>query len=416
MIPSEIEPNSWSSGETHYVALRTESSYSLWSDFSAPVPVQVSRDIQISVTLGTGFTTVVDAETEESHVELTQIPFSLNVANADGGTVIFYIEEIGNFEYDRPDDTSEVLFDRSVKFSKQIEIDEETGEGSLLVDVDEIRTVLLNKRTYHISIVNRNDANQVANYETDVTINWAHPSTIPSALFVFDDENDAVYITPSGSPESYHEDITDSGVVEGDHCDIYRYSPDGWSRIITNGVFGETYVDPHPTLGSFGGYRIVFVNKYKDDITADGDYAWETYEYPEGYKFGKFETIIDFGNDSIHLPYNLSFSRSWNKEFTETKYLGGSVQGDWNPTISHTISVNTVVVLEEDSDTLLAMRRLAKYPGVCIVRTPDGTNMSANVTVKEDREEKWVNRLAKFSLDITRVDSESESGFLYVEP
>ena len=60
-----------------------------------------------------------------------------------------------------------------------------------------------------------------------------------------------------------------------------------------------------------------------------------------------------------------------------------------------------------------SMRRLAEYTGICHVRTPDGSSFSANVTVNENRENKWVSKIAKFSLDITRVDSEGLDGILY---
>ena len=61
------------------------------------------------------------------------------------------------------------------------------------------------------------------------------------------------------------------------------------------------------------------------------------------------------------------------------------------------------------------MRRLAAYPGICHVRTPEGSSFSANVNVTEDRDEKWISKVARFSLDITRVESEKFDGLLYSE-
>ena len=77
--------------------------------------------------------------------------------------------------------------------------------------------------------------------------------------------------------------------------------------------------------------------------------------------------------------------------------------------------MSTSVPIEYDSELYRDMHRLAMYPGVCRVRTPDGSNIWANVEVKEDKEEKWVNRLAKFSLEITRVDAEQTNEVVVAE-
>ena len=61
------------------------------------------------------------------------------------------------------------------------------------------------------------------------------------------------------------------------------------------------------------------------------------------------------------------------------------------------------------------MRRLAIYAGVCHVRTPDGSSFSANINVTEDREEKKINMIASFTLEITRIDSEGFDGMTYDE-
>ena len=169
-----------------------------------------------------------------------------------------------------------------------------------------------------------------------------------------------------------------------------------------------TYVDLYPTIGEFGGYRIVYMTANGDYRTANG-YAMTNYE-GDDYTINEFVSIINFGNDEVRLRYNLSVSNSWNKDFAETKYLGGAIQGDWNPAISRSGTLKATVSIQEDPttdvprETIEALRRLAVYSGVCFVRTPDGSSYYANVDVQEDREEKWVPRLGKFSLNITRVD------------
>lgn len=98
-----------------------------------------------------------------------------------------------------------------------------------------------------------------------------------------------------------------------------------------------------------------------------------------------------------------------------TKYLGGSVAGDWNTAVERTGTIKTRVAVQYDPELLSSMRRLANYSGICHVRTPDGSSYAANVNVSEDREEKKINMISSFSLDITRIDSEGFDGVTYTE-
>ena len=69
--------------------------------------------------------------------------------------------------------------------------------------------------------------------------------------------------------------------------------------------------------------------------------------------------------------------------------------------------------MDELDGTIEAVRRLATYPGICHIRTPDGSSYSANINVSEDREERMINKIAKYSLEITAVDSQELDGVTY---
>lgn len=43
----------------------------------------------------------------------------------------------------------------------------------------------------------------------------------------------------------------------------------------------------------------------------------------------------------------------------------------------------------------------------------DGSSYTANINVKDNREEKWVNKKAKITLEVTRVDGEGFDGLTY---
>ena len=106
------------------------------------------------------------------------------------------------------------------------------------------------------------------------------------------------------------------------------------------------------------------------------------------------------------LGYDIDVSGSWAKDFKQTTYLGGSIQGDWNPGVSRTGSVSARTVILEDPETIQSMRRLAVYAGICHVRTPDGSSYAADVQVTEKQSYQTAGKLAEFNVKITRVDPE----------
>ena len=169
-------------------------------------------------------------------------------------------------------------------------------------------------------------------------------------------------------------------------------------------------MDPYPTIGEHGGYRFVFVTANGDYITSTNVLAWVDVEGG----VDTLSTIIDFDGERIEIEYDMSISHSWEKDFTETTYLGGSVQGDWNLAVHRTTSVNGDFVTE-DAALIAAMRRLAAYPGICHVRTVDGSSFAADVQVSESGSYERAGKIAAFSLEIKQVDTQSLDGMLQTE-
>jgi hypothetical protein len=120
------------------------------------------------------------------------------------------------------------------------------------------------------------------------------------------------------------------------------------------------------------------------------------------------QMIIDVDGEQIELPYNLELSNKWNKDFKRTSYLGGSVQGDWNPAVTRDLSASTVLVRGLDLDRQMAMRDLAGFAGVAHVRTPDGSSLTADVQINE--EQSYDTKKVSYSLTISAVDPEEPAG------
>ena len=161
-----------------------------------------------------------------------------------------------------------------------------------------------------------------------------------------------------------------------------------------------------------GGYRVVYKTKDNDYTTQDGRLAYiDSTETAQPIIKNTDElNIINFEKRQIKFYYDTDYSSSWSKDFQENKYLGGSVQGDWNAAITRTGNINTLAITVLDQDMLQDVRRLASYPGICHVRTADGSSYAADVQVSEDRVHTDKEMLVSYSLSITRVDSEGLDG------
>ena len=111
----------------------------------------------------------------------------------------------------------------------------------------------------------------------------------------------------------------------------------------------------------------------------------------------------------------MDIKTDFDKDFRETKYLGGSVVGDWNPAVSRSGSIDAVAVVQDDPETIQALRRLAVYPGIAHVRSKDGSSYAANVNVSDQISYNVAGKQLDVSLNITRVDPEGFEGLTYAQ-
>lgn len=335
---------------------------------------------------------------------LSEMPMTVTVTGAgDNGATIVYIERAEDYRIYRPDENDFNGFEgETIAQYSQI------GENQITFDSKEsLIGALDDGAKYRIIAVISDDLGQTASTSKDFVVHWDHQAVIPSATVDIDEDNYIAKITPE-KPE---------GWAEGDVVDIYRLSLDKPELIIENAAFDVTYVDPYPTLGEHSGYRVVFKTANNDYITKDNQFAW--IDVADDYLDTTYN-LFDFGNNRVELLYNIDLSNSWSKDFKETKYLGGHIQGDWNPGVSRTGSVSSVSIIGfddegyNDSGTIEAMRRLATYSGICHVRTRDGSSFAADIQVSENLpHDQW--DLISYTLNITRVDPEGLEGMTLAE-
>lgn len=457
----------WTNGTSHMLAVRTKSNSGEFSEWSNPVIITVTPTPVLTIA-GIGgqsdaLRPLTVSEDLSFSLALVKLPLTFTVSGmGTGGQANVLITRATDYPKLDPSDDTEMAFAGETIFSGSFIL---ADSGSDTVTVSISTDDLLGKFDHfanyilYISILDTYGQSVEADpYE--FTVYWQRFSFEPDAeisiledgsvlikptsfsevsensiaivngdlIFTYPDDDepnpDPDYLLINGDLhqkesaiyDSYIENgdlyvTADSSVPAGDYCKIYRLSADKPQLIKDHAEFGETYIDEHPTYGRFGGYRIVYISKYGDYVTNNNMAAWTDFSVP----INKFFVTIEFGDNVLEFPGNISLSHSWQKDFQLTKYLGGAVEGDWNPGVERTGTINGTIPIEYETEAAYLLRKLADYSDVCHVRTPDGSNFYADIQVQDDREEKWVNRLSQISLSYTRVSNRTDELRLYSE-
>lgn len=332
---------------------------------------------------------------------LDKMPLTVTVTGADvGATTSLIIERSADFQIEQPNEKTLNGYE-----GEAIVVQSMNGSGTFTIDETDLIGRFNDGASYRIIATVQDGLGQSATADTiTFLVRWAHQALIPNGEVSADTDHMVTIIKP----------IAPAGTEDGDTCDIYRLSVDRPALIYEGARFGEQYVDPFPTIGENGGHRIVFKSKDGDYITADETMAWTDFGEDDGDFLPNGSTIIDFGTGRVNLDYDLDLSSDWAKDVEVTNYLGGSVQGDWNPAINRSGKVSAIVPLA-DVDTIEGLRRLADYPGICHIRTNEGSSYPADIQVSESINKDSGHKVASFDISITKVDPEALDGLTYAE-
>ena len=367
----------WLYGSTHSLTVQTTSASGYVSAMSDPVVITVASAPTISPISSAITSGITDGV-------LTEMPIVMTVTGAgDGGQTVIKIERLKDYFVERPDGSVTEGYDGEIIYAVAY-----GGDNELTIYPDDLVGSFDDGGEYRLTATVQDSIGQRASSFLDFVVGWDHQAEKPTATVTINADLSAKITAIA--PESYE---------SGDTVDIYRLSADKPELIVKGGTFGNNYIDPYPASG--GGYRVV-------DVTANGDYSNDTglAWVDVTHDLMLPEAIIDFNDNQLSLPYNLSLSNTWKKDFTETKYLNGHVVGDWNAAVSRTGSIGTVL-LEDDARVLL-VRELSTYTGVCHVRTPDGSSFNADIQVAETSS--YDSRVRTFTLNMTKVDPEGFEG------
>ena len=392
----------WNSGEIHYIAVRVTSASGKMSDgWSAAVPVLVAEPLTCTIT-DTSLEDITITSTDEQGdpvtltiKALTEMPLTATITGAgDEGTTTLAIERAAAYHVDRPDET-----DFNGYEGETVALFTQTGEAEITITLDDLIGSLDDTASYRLVATVQDEYGQSASDSIDFEVYWDHQAAIPSATVAI--AGIVAKLTP----------VAPLGADASDVCDIYRLSVDKPQLIYEGAEFGETYVDPFPTFGSYGGHRFVLRTANGDYITADNAFAWYDVHQPIETDYN----LIEFGTGRVELRYNIDLSADWQKDFKQTTYLGGSIQGDWNKAVTRSGNISAAVVASDDPQLIESMRRLATYPGICHVRTKDGSSYAADVQVSETLSQGTAHKVATFAVKITRVDQQELEGMTLEE-
>ena len=383
---SVVIEQEWATGNMYYLAVRVTTTAGLQSAWSEVASVYVAEPVSIA------------AQSSVANGVLTVMPLTATITGAGAtGTTVVSIVRAEDYHLYRPDDKDYDGYE-----GETIATFSQTGENPITITVDDLVGRLDDGARYTLIATVIDEYGQTASEEISFTVNWSHKALVPSAKVRTDKYLRASEITP----------IAPEGAVETDTCDIYRITADQPELVYKGAAFGETYVDPYPAFGDFCGHRIVMVTANGDYATATG-LGWYDTDSDDGDLLEEQQMIIDVDGEQIELPYNIELSNKWNKDFKRTSYLGGSVQGDWNPAVTRDLSADTVLVRDLDLDRQLAMRDLAGYAGVAHIRTPDGSSLTCDIQISESQS--YETKKVTYSMTIQAVDPQEPAGMTLAE-
>ena len=393
----------WQTGSTHLLAVRvTSGSGQLSDDWSAPVPVIVADAVTCTITQ-TSLETVTETidDITETFTGLTEMPLTLTVTGAQaGGITSVTIERAEEYFVDRPDESVSRGY-----AGETIAVYSQQGEAQITITNDDLIGSLDDGAKYTLIATTQDSYGQTASASIDFRVKWDDQAIVPEANAEVNEEDAYAVLAP----------IAPAGASDTATCDIYRLSVDKPVLIYKGANFNEFYVDPFPTIGEYGGHRFVYRTENGDYITPDDTFAWVDLQEAEGDYLESEDNIIEWDTGKVMLRHNIDLSNSWSKDFTETQYLGGSVQGDWNPAIHREGSMSAVAIATDDQEIIQAMRRLATHAGICHLRTKDGSNIACDIQVSESYKQDNAHKIVEFTLKITRVDNQRLDGMTLEE-
>ena len=348
----------WAVDTQHDLYVRVVSGSGISSDWSDKVTVTVADPPVCTITQ----TSLVSAG---AGYELQAMPMTITITGAGStGQTSLKMVRLEAFTQERPDE-SELTGYAGQLITERIY----TGQAQQTIALDDVieGASIDDTAEYRILASITDGYGQTAEASVDFTVNFSQQPVDPEGIATVTINDTAAYITIAKP----------TGAANTDKVDIYRLSVDQPELIYQDASFGDVIVDPYPTIGIYGGYRVVLKTKDGDYYTADKVPAWRDLEAG----FESESQYIDFDGYQLPLTYNVELQSGFTKQFKKTTYLGGTEEGDYLEGVDRSGSISSVLVTELDVDDIRNLRRLANFSGLAHIRSKEGSSYSANVNV-----------------------------------
>ena len=274
-----VDELGWSPGTDHYIAIRVTSLSGESSEgMSAPVKLTVANPLDVSFDTLSISLEEYSYQTTDEHGDpvtvtvpfaLRSFPLTIGISGVTSDmTTTLTIEKENYCSVSMPNEKNEDVYDGELIYTNT----KTDGTPFVINSINDLFQRLDDRESYRIIATIQDAVGQKVEMDPLVfQVFWDEQPNLAVADVEYDNLENVAYITP----------IPTSTPATGAVCDIYRLSVDSPELIVRNAEYYQTYVDPYPTLGIFGGYRIVSKSKYNDWITDDGTIAWTDYTSTE---------------------------------------------------------------------------------------------------------------------------------------
>lgn len=221
----------------------------------------------------------------------------------------------------------------------------------------------------------------------DFKVIWEHQAVEPDSSEITINADGTAVLVP----------VKPEGASDTDVCDIYRTTADGRYLCYQGAAWGTTIIDKLPTFGDVVEPAYCFCTR-----TTDGDEAWCDLIY----ELDGSGIIVNYGNEVLNLPWNVTIDDSRSKQGEIRSHLGGTKTFYGQPYIDRSQSLSTEIVKMENEDLVGQLYDLSRYTELCYVRTSNCVGYPATVDVTINRE--YNNSIISVSLSAKEADAETE--------
>lgn len=223
--------------------------------------------------------------------------------------------------------------------------------------------------------------------EAQFAVAWSHQAVAPS-----------VTVTPSTADRSAAIALAaPTGAAQTDVYDVYRMELSGHVQIAEGVEMTGVVRDPYAPFGKDADlhYRVCL-------RTVDGDFDFADFAYAMDVGGTRF----DWNGKHVELPYNVTISETYRKDFEARAHADGGVDGYYGNSVRMTGSIASDIV-RVDAAQLQLVRELGEYAGAVLCRTATGLCFQCNADVSE-LGTAHNSGVVPVSIDLTKTDMTDE--------